>query len=83
MERKLCSIDIIQVGTKKTIEGLPKQVVLRLGGLELPITLNGLYALADGVETDDQREFIKKNIEMSSQLVKIISAIAEPYKEKN
>ncbi|WP_125545425.1 hypothetical protein [Levilactobacillus lindianensis] len=79
MERKLCSIDVIQVGTEKTIEGFPKDVLLRLGGLELSLTLNGLYATAKGDLTDEQRRFIAENFEMGQQLIKILAAVSKPY----
>ncbi|QHJ74857.1 hypothetical protein [Lactobacillus phage JNU_P2] len=73
MEKKICNIELIQFGDEKTTEGLPKEIAIRLGRLELSLTLNGIYAVSDKKNDHDSKESIVKALESGEQLIDVVT----------
>ncbi|WP_214464634.1 hypothetical protein [Levilactobacillus brevis] len=81
MKKELFSVDVIQLNNEKTIDGLPKDLALRLGGLELSLTLNGLTAVADGDYSADQHEYIMQSMAVADELHGVMSKLIRLSKD--
>lgn len=76
-EKLLCNISVLQIGDKKTFDGLPENLALRLGGVQLDFSLKSFGAVADGTHTEAQRDYLMDNmeavVELKRSLAKLVS----------
>ncbi len=49
------AIKFIPISNKKTVEGIPKDIAIRFGGLEMAVHIDGLTSWDDGKPSDEQR----------------------------
>lgn len=75
MSNKELPIKIIQIGDKKTVEGIPKDIAIRFGGLEMTVHIDGLTSWDDGKPSDEQRQYLIKNLEDGDELIKLLQRI--------
>lgn len=76
MNKKLLTIEVFQRSDKKTANGIPEDLAIQIGGLELTLNIKNLTAFVDGESHDGQREYLLANLDAGEQLIRSISRIA-------
>lgn len=73
------TIKFIPIGNKKTVEGIPKDIAIRFGGLEMTVHIDGLTSWDDGKPSDEQRQYLVKNLEDGQQLVSVFKNVIQRF----
>lgn len=79
MNKKLLTIEIIQRSQRKTAGGIPKDLAIQVGGLEIPVEVGFLtsFVANDDLDPHRQEHLLVQTLDAGQQIISALSRLAK------